>query len=178
MFKVWKWSCNWPFIAYTWVNEFLKMVVMLTPLNGFVNICIFLEVLRYLIPLVNNSKHENRTSKFTASRNTLCLVYIPDDSYSRNWCFTRCLWYVISLCPSDGVVNCNIPCFRNLKIVNVCSLVRRYFYNVHVIVTQFEIVFSLIVKDNNIYPCTNNIRLSYNIYKCFSALSIRMCMST
>ena len=46
---------------------------------------------------------------------------------------------------------------------------------------MFEIVFSFYVKDNNIFPCLHNtciIRLSYNIQKCFSALSIRMHMST
>ena len=39
-------------------------------------------------------------------------------------------------------------------------------------------MFSLNVKDHNICLCLHNIRLAYNIYKCFSALSIRMCMST
>jgi len=34
-------------------------------------------------------------------------------------------------------------------------------------------VFFSNVKDNNIFPCLHNIRLSYNIYKCF-----RMHMST
>ena len=45
---------------------------------------------------------------------------------------------------------------------------------------MFENVFSFYVKDNNIFPCLHNtcIRLSYNIQKCFSALSIRMHMST
>ena len=38
-------------------------------------------------------------------------------------------------------------------------------------------MFSLNVKDNNIFPCYY-IRLSYNIYKCFNALPIRRCMST
>jgi len=28
---------------------------------------------------------------------------------------------------------------------------------------MFEIVFSFNVKDNNIFPCLHNIRLSYNI---------------
>jgi len=46
------------------------------------------------------------------------------------------------------------------------------------IVKMFEIVFSFNVKDNNKFPCLHNIRLSYNIYKCFSALSIRMHVST
>jgi len=36
------------------------------------------------------------------------------------------------------------------------------------VVKMFEIVFSFNVKDNNIFPCLHNIRLSYNIYKCFS----------
>jgi len=31
------------------------------------------------------------------------------------------------------------------------------------LVKKFEIVFSLNVKDNNIFPCLHNIRLSYNI---------------
>jgi len=35
----------------------------------------------------------------------------------------------------------------------------------------YEIVFFL-VKDNNILPCLHTIRLSYNIYKYVSALSI------
>jgi len=46
------------------------------------------------------------------------------------------------------------------------------------IVKQFDIVFSFNVKNNNIFPCLHNIRLSYNIKKYFSALSIRMRMST
>jgi len=57
------------------------------------------------------------------------------------------------------------------------SLLGRYFYIVY-IVNLFEIVFSFNVKDNNIFPCLHNIRLSYNIKKCVSALSIRMRMST
>jgi len=46
------------------------------------------------------------------------------------------------------------------------------------IANMFQIVFSFGVKDNNILPCLHNIRLSYNIQKCCSALSIRMRMST
>ena len=42
------------------------------------------------------------------------------------------------------------------------------------IVKKFEIVFSFNIKDNNIFPCLHNIRLSYNKLKCFNALSIRM----
>jgi len=45
-------------------------------------------------------------------------------------------------------------------------------------VNKFEIVFNLNVKDNSIFPSLHNIRLSYNILKCVSALSIRMRMST
>jgi len=54
-----------------------------------------------------------------------------------------------------------------------------YFYNMY-IVKMFEILLFFIVKDNNIFPCLHHIRLSYNIklYKCFSAFSIRMRMST
>jgi len=54
-----------------------------------------------------------------------------------------------------------------------------YFYNMY-IVKMLEIVFSYNVKDNDIYPGLHNtcIRLSYNIQKCFIALSIRMHMST
>ena len=51
--------------------------------------------------------------------------------------------------------------FCNFKFVRVCSLVGRYFYSVF-IVNKFEIVFSLNVKDNNIFPCLH-IRLSDNI---------------
>ena len=50
----------------------------------------------------------------------------------------------------------------------VLSLLGRYFYNVYII-KQFEIVFSFNVKDNDIFLCLHNIRLSYNIYKCFNA---------
>ena len=59
----------------------------------------------------------------------------------------------------------------------VLSLLSRYFYNVY-IGKMFGIVFSFSVKQNNIFPCLHYIRPSYNIKKCFSVLSIRMCMST
>ena len=49
--------------------------------------------------------------------------------------------------------------------------------NIHV-VKQYEIVLSFNIKDNYIFPCLHNIKLSYNILKCFSALSIRMRMPT
>ena len=42
------------------------------------------------------------------------------------------------------------------------------------IVKRLDTWFSLNVKDNTIFPCFHIIRLSYNIYKYFSALSIRM----
>ena len=76
-----------------------------------------------------------------------------------------------------------IPYFRNFKFVSVCSLVGRYFCRnsticIYIIVKQFEIVFFFNVKDKTIFPCLHNIRLSFNIYKCCSALSIRVCMST
>ena len=47
-------------------------------------------------------------------------------------------------------------------------------------VKMFKIVFSFYVKDNNIFPCLHNTCISnfYNIKQCFSALSIRMRMST
>ena len=54
--------------------------------------------------------------------------------------------------------------------VRVCSLAGRYFYNVYMI-NKFEIVFSLNIKDNNIFPCLRTIRLSYSIKKCFSHIS-------
>jgi len=38
----------------------------------------------------------------------------------------------------------------------------RCFYNMY-IVKMFEIMFFFIVKDNKIFPCLHNIRLSYNI---------------
>ena len=41
---------------------------------------------------------------------------------------------------------------------------------------MFEIVFTLNVKDTNIFSCLHNIRLSYNIKKCFSVLTLRMSM--
>ena len=44
----------------------------------------------------------------------------------------------------------------------VLYLFVRYFYNMY-IVKLFEIVFSLNVKDTNIFPCLHNIRLFYNI---------------
>jgi len=46
----------------------------------------------------------------------------------------------------------------------------RYFYNMYIL-NMFEIVFSFNVKDNNIFPCLHNIRLSD---QCF----VRMRMST
>jgi len=46
------------------------------------------------------------------------------------------------------------------------------------IVEMFEMFFAFNVKDNNIYPCINNIKFAYTIYECFSSLSIRMRMST
>ena len=70
------------------------------------------------------------------------------------------------------------PIFEMFRFVRVSSLVGRYFYNMYILVQQFEIVFSFNAKDNSIYPCLENIRLAYNIKKCFSGLSIRMCMST
>ena len=45
------------------------------------------------------------------------------------------------------------------------------------IVNMFEIV-CFTINDNNMFQCLKNIRLSYNIYKCASALSIRMRMPT
>ena len=57
------------------------------------------------------------------------------------------------------------------------SLYGRYFHNIYV-VQMFEIVCSSNVKDNNIFPCLHNIRLSYNMQKCFSVLPIRVRMST
>jgi len=45
-------------------------------------------------------------------------------------------------------------------------------------IEKFEIVFFLKAEDNNTFQCLHNIRLSYNIYKCFSAFPIRMRMST
>ena len=44
----------------------------------------------------------------------------------------------------------------------VLSFLGRYFYNMYIL-KMFEIVFSFNVKDNNIFPCLHNIRLSYNI---------------
>ena len=44
----------------------------------------------------------------------------------------------------------------------VPSLLGRYFYNIF-IVKIIETVFSFTIKDNNIFPCLHNIRLSYNI---------------
>ena len=52
--------------------------------------------------------------------------------------------------------------FQNFKFVRVCSLVGRYFYNMH-IVRKFEVMFSFNVKNKNIFPCLHDIRLSYNI---------------
>jgi len=46
------------------------------------------------------------------------------------------------------------------------------------IVKTLEIVFSFNVKDNNIFSCLHNIRLSFNIKKCFGGLSIRMLHKT
>jgi len=58
-------------------------------------------------------------------------------------------------------------CYRMSAILSslfswVLSLLRRYFYKVY-IVKMFEIVLSFNVKDNNIFPCFHNIRLSYNM---------------
>ena len=69
------------------------------------------------------------------------------------------------------IVLCNL-----LVLESFCCLLGRYFYKVY-IVKMFEIMFSFNVKDNNIFPCLYNIRLSYKIQKCFSVLSIRMRMS-
>ena len=72
-----------------------------------------------------------------------------------------------------------IPYFWNFNFVRVISLVGRYFYNTYIhVVKKYEIVFSFNIKDNYIFPCLHNIKLSYNILKCFSALSIRMRMPT
>jgi len=43
----------------------------------------------------------------------------------------------------------------------VLSLLGMYFYYVYIV--KHEIVFSFYVKDTNIFPCLNNIRLSNNI---------------
>jgi len=72
-------------------------------------------------------------------------------------------------------IQCEIHYMRNVQFVRVCSHVGRYFYNVYS--KKFEIVFSSNVKDNNLCPCVHNKRLSYNIYKCFISLQIRMRMS-
>ena len=47
----------------------------------------------------------------------------------------------------------------------VLSLLGKYYYNIYIhVVKMFEIVFFFMVKDNKIFPCLHNIRLSYNIF--------------
>ena len=54
--------------------------------------------------------------------------------------------------------------FQIFKFVRVCSLVVRYFYNKCVYSKKkFKIRFSFNIKDDNIFPCLQNIRLFYTI---------------
>ena len=72
----------------------------------------------------------------------LMLIYFPAISLIRNSLFS----FEGQLCSFSWVL----------------SLMGRYFYIMY-IVKIFEIVIFFTVKDNNIFPCLRNIRLSYNI---------------
>jgi len=70
-----------------------------------------------------------------------------------------------------------ITYFRNFTFERVSSLFVRYFYNVYK-EKNIWVVVSLNVKDNTIFPCLHTNRPSYNLYKSFSNVLIRMRRST
>ena len=76
------------------------------------------------------------------------------------------------------VYSAKIGTCLGIRLVSMCSCATIIDVTIPYFRKKFEIVFFFNVKNNGIFPCLHNIRLSYNTYKCFSALSIILRTST
>ena len=132
----------------------------------------------------NHNKNNNKRIFFPTTS------HFPRYYKSSRWvyCFTGCPWIPFYHCYSwlTYVFIVQLMCSVSVSHENttrpydsffsfegqlctfswVLSLLGRYFYNTYR-VKMFETVFSFNVKDNNIFPCLHNIKLSYNMLQCF-----------